>query len=175
MPSIRLNDGTIVLGTVEELSIILKRAGLKVVEPEKMKLNVGDYAKDLNSEAIVQIVEIDEEDLDLYYYAKNINTGDHCWVGFSELDPVSEEVTQWAKIGRKVGEFKVGDIVKGYGRVGANTGKEFIGEVQDLDDGELNPKGNLGVFCLESPYKYISIDVTELIVPVESIVNITIN
>jgi hypothetical protein len=176
MASIRLSDGTIVLGTIEELSAILSRSGLQVTDPEPVKLESGDYAKvvkdsDIETGAIVRIDTIDYEDKEYYYFVDTIcEPYNSSWVAFDALVPATEGDITWANIGRRVGEFKVGDIVRGIGRVGEKTGREFIGVVEDTD--ELNGcMGNLGIQIGDNGYA--SIDVTELLVPVESVVNLT--
>jgi hypothetical protein len=70
---------------------------------------------------------------------------------------------KWAKIGRKPGEFKKGDIV----RVVECTGAHEIGEIVELaEDGASEYLGNDGVVLVGEPEWF------ELIAPVESRVDI---
>ncbi|MCP1528567.1 hypothetical protein [Bacillus pumilus] len=81
------------------------------------KFSVGDYAKvvgdtyfsDIVGGAIVKITDLADEDGDLRF--ELVGDGDYDYAKPSSLEKVSAEEEQWAKIGRKVDEYKVGDIV----------------------------------------------------------------
>lgn len=97
---------------------------------EISKLSVGDYVRvivageDLGVGTICEVTRIADaikveslDDSDYYDYFRP-----------EELEKVTKEIAGWAKIGREVGEFKVGDIV----RIIANT------------NGSVNPIGSIG-------------------------------
>lgn len=92
------------------------------------KFSVGDYAKvvgdthysDIVGGAIVKITDLADEDGDLRF--ELVGDGDYDYakpsslekVSVEDADKIKEEASakaKWAKIGRKVGEYKVGDIV----------------------------------------------------------------
>ncbi|WP_428828529.1 hypothetical protein ACPJHH_13260 [Bacillus altitudinis] len=81
------------------------------------KFSVGDYAKvvgdtyhsDIDGGAIVKITNLADEDGDLRF--KLVGDGAYDYAKPSSLEKVSAEEVKWAKIGRKVDEYKVGDIV----------------------------------------------------------------
>jgi transcription antitermination factor NusG len=94
----------------------------------------------------------------------------HGYAKPKQLEKVTaEELAQtkaeqkWAKIGRKPGEFKKGDIV----RVVECTGAHEIGEIVELaEDGASEYLGNDGVVYVGEPEQF------ELIAPVESRVDV---
>ncbi|WP_431805532.1 hypothetical protein [Bacillus pumilus] len=92
------------------------------------KFSIGDYAKvvgdtyysDIVGGAIVKITDLADEEGDLRF--ELVGDGDYDYAKPSSLEKVSAEdadkyeeeastKAKWAKIGRKVGEYKVGDIV----------------------------------------------------------------
>lgn len=81
------------------------------------KFSVGDYAKvvgdtyhrDIVGGAIVKITDLADGDGDLRF--ELVGDGDCDYAKPSSLEKVSAEEAKWAKIGRKVDEYKVGDIV----------------------------------------------------------------
>ncbi|MCA6607487.1 hypothetical protein [Bacillus safensis] len=81
------------------------------------KFSVGDYAKvvgdthysDIVGGAIVKITDLADEDGDLRI--ELVGDGDYDYAKPSSLEKVSAEEAKWAKIGRKVGEYRKGDIV----------------------------------------------------------------
>jgi len=97
------------------------------------KFSVGDYAKvvgnthfsDTVEGAIVKITDLADEAGDLRF--ELVGDGDYDYAKPSSLEKISAEEEKWAKIGRKVDEYKVGDIVayddpkwfknKGFGEV----------------------------------------------------------
>lgn len=103
------------------------------------KFSVGDYAKvvgdtyhsDIDGGAIVKITNLVDEDGDLRF--KLVGDGAYDYAKPSSLEKVSAEEVKWAKIGRKVDEYKVGDIVAYDGRCW--FGNSGIGEViQDTNE-----------------------------------------
>lgn len=81
------------------------------------KFSVGDCAKvvgdthysDIVGGAIVKITDLADEDGDLRI--ELVGDGDYDYAKPSSLEKVSAEEAKWAKIGRKVGEYRKGDIV----------------------------------------------------------------
>ncbi|WP_350303601.1 hypothetical protein [Bacillus pumilus] len=81
------------------------------------KFSVGDYAKVVGNTyyhsivrgAIVKITDLADKDGDLRF--ELVGDCDHDFAKPSSLEKVSAEEAKWAKIGRKVDEYKVGDIV----------------------------------------------------------------
>jgi hypothetical protein len=71
----------------------------------------------------------------------------------------AEAADKWAAIGRKPGEFKVGDVV----RIDSHN---FVGKVEDVGDALL------GIRDYGGRYRGIEKDEVELIAPVESVVNL---
>ncbi|WP_340968171.1 hypothetical protein [Bacillus sp. PPSBB_11] len=83
-----------------------------------VRLKVGDYAKvvgdtfhsDIVGGAIVKITDLSGEDG--YLRFEHSGDDDYDYAKPSSLEKVSAEEAKWAKIGRKVDEYKVGDLVK---------------------------------------------------------------
>jgi hypothetical protein len=152
MAKITLANGTIIEGTIEEI----KRMGVKFPVMDE-PLKVGDYAKvifdgngcsDIND--IVLITEV--EDSEIPYNTQHINGAYAGWHYIDSLVRATDEEiaketerkeieTKWAKIGRKPGEVKVGDIVRrapGYYDIVANiyggnklaVGEELVAPVE---------------------------------------------
>ncbi|UNY40617.1 hypothetical protein KLEB271_gp58 [Bacillus phage vB_BauS_KLEB27-1] len=122
-----MHESELVLATEAEVA----EAKAKLVP----KFSVGDYAKvggdthhrDIVGGAIVKITNLADEDGDLRF--ELVGDDDYDYAKPSSLEKVSAEEAKWAKIGRKVGEYKVGDIVS-Y----ADTnwfGNSGIGEVSE--------------------------------------------
>lgn len=93
------------------------------------------------------------------------------WTKFSEMRPATDEekakyerAVKFAELGRKPGEFKKGDIVRGVHWI--NTAKKFIGEVEDVV-GDM-----IGVRVEDGGYYAVYMEKCELIAPVESRVDI---
>jgi hypothetical protein len=142
------------------------------------RLTVGDYAKVVANDTghlakvgdIIKIVE-DERD-DHPYRCENLNGEDVWWFKEHELVPATdEEVAQakaevrWAKIGRKPGEFKKGDIVR---VIDKGTSTLQVGEIGEL--GEAGVDGSFRVNGRLTSVNWIGGDEGgefELICPVE--------
>ncbi|PJI12376.1 hypothetical protein CTV96_09520 [Bacillus altitudinis] len=84
------------------------------------KFSVGDYAKvvgdtyhsDIDGGAIVKITDLADSAGDLRFELVGGDDDDYDFAKPSSLEKVSAEEVKWAKIGRKVDEYKVGDIVQ---------------------------------------------------------------
>lgn len=103
--------------------------------PEAPRLQVGEYARTLVAKDVPlgAIVKIERDDLDDTPF-KGVQVGGRNWDWYkpAELEKVdaaeAQETAKWAEIGRKVGEYKVGDFV----RITANT------------NSSVNPVGSVG-------------------------------
>ncbi|MCY7451822.1 hypothetical protein MCZ47_16400 [Bacillus altitudinis] len=101
--------------------IALNRSKYELFRKKHTRLKVGDYAKVVGDTyyrnivrgAIVKITDLADKDGDLRF--ELVGDCDHDFAKPSSLEEVSaeeEEEAKWAKIGRKVDEYKVGDIAK---------------------------------------------------------------
>ncbi len=125
---------------VEGIDVGLLSSEFKVVEivPDAPTFEVGDYAKvvgrtfagDLTTGSIVKITK--EADCDGEYRAELLDGSDYDHAPASSLEKLSEKEAKFAKIGRKVDEYKDGDIVRVVIKSG-NVPVGTIGEVGDLD------------------------------------------
>lgn len=83
----------------------------------------------------------------------------------------AEEEAKWAKLGRKVGEFKVGDVVRVKKVINGAVLKE--GEI-----GVISGEGHRPNFKVPTVYAnnchYLAAEEMELIAPVESVVNLSV-
>ncbi|TPG88129.1 hypothetical protein EEL32_10210 [Brevibacillus laterosporus] len=106
---------------IDELTIATEEEIAK-----ETRLNVGEYAKVVASGSdhsanigdIVKIVRDDQSDLPFRCETADGKELSCPWFRASDLTRASDEELKWAKIGRKVGEFKAGDVV----RLNRNTG-----------------------------------------------------
>lgn len=184
MAKITLNDGSILEGTTEELAELMKKVGgLGAEFTEDNELKVGDYVVPLESaddeyeitNTKMKLGKVVEGDADVIRIEVVVHE-DASEIGYTYLGEskhfrkaTDEEVAQakaeqkWAKIGRRPGEFKKGDIV----RVVECTGAHEAGEIVELaKDGANEYLGNDGVVYVGEPERF------ELIAPVESRVDI---
>jgi hypothetical protein len=139
-------------------------------ELAESKFEVGDYAKviepgycgDIEVDSIVRITK--PKDDDGHYRAELLDGSDYDYFADDQLEKVTEEEfaqIRWAKIGRKPGEFKKGDIVRYLG--GAPTKKGELVEVYEDTSGtttKIKWVDDYGV-CTERN------DDLELVTPVE--------
>lgn len=151
------------------------------------RLKVGDYAKVVDEGEISttgDIVKITEDDHGSYPFRCDVITGkgagDYFWACESELVLATEaEVAvakeaeakrsieaKWAKIGRKVDEYKVGDIVA-YNEL-AGFGNEGLGKV--IEDSTCNSFPKIGAIdgCGDLEEYYVPRLSLTLITPVEA-------
>lgn len=136
------------------------------------KFSVGDYAKvvgnthfsDIVGGAIVKITDLADEAGDLRF--ELVGDGDYDYAKPSSLEKVSAEEAKWAKIGRKVDEYKVGDIVA-YDDVEWYKHGEFGEVVAETDEdnyilvSSVDYQGKR-IRCVSAPEKHT------LITPVEA-------
>lgn len=154
-------------------------------EAEAQRLKVGDYAKVVpggmwHPLEVGDIVEIFIDDKDHQpFKARRISDGNTGW--FEEKQLISatdeevaeakrkleeqrkkaEESAKWAAIGREVGEFKKGDVVK------FTDDYTDIGIVKDIGGSLLGVRTMRATNSYQAPRK----DTVELIAPVESLFN----
>lgn len=130
---------------VEGIGVGLLSREFKVVEtaPDDSAFEVGDFAKvvgrtfagDLTTGSIVKIT--DEADCDGDYRAELLNGSDYDHAPASSLEKLTEKEAKFAEIGRKVNEYKVGDIVEvTKDHYGSPVGSiiELIDSHEDRDD-----------------------------------------
>lgn len=133
MAKIILENGTVVEGTPEEIAAVfaeMEKQQAKV-EPEAEALKVGDYVKVINADYrsmrgfkngdIAEILFNPHGKNDEDYRLNKVNSGNLGYVpkvGGYVVRATEEEVAatrtevKWAKIDRKVDEYKKGDIVR---------------------------------------------------------------
>jgi len=147
------------------LEALEERTGAKEGERQARRLTVGDYARvvandTMHSANIGDIVKIVEDDYDDHpYRCEDLNGEDVGWFKEHELELVTDEESRWAKIGRKPGEFKKGDIVRVTDSCGGRVKTGTITEVVYIDsDGDFTVRDEDGDDW------YVE---AELIVPVE--------
>ncbi|QDX93601.1 hypothetical protein EEL30_15625 [Brevibacillus laterosporus] len=111
---------------------------LTIATEEETRLLVGEYAKvvangsdhSANNGDFVKIVRDDRSKLPFRCETVDGKVLRRPWFQASDLTRVSDEEVKWAGIGRKVGEFKAGDIV----RLNRNTGGHLRqGDITVLD------------------------------------------
>jgi len=123
--------------------------GYALFRKKPVRLKVGDYAKvvgdtynsDIVGGEIVKITDLEDGDGDLRFELVGDDAYDYAKL--SSLEKVSAEEEKWAKIGRKVDEYKVGDIVayddpewlknKGIGKVTEDTDEDNYTRVVATD------------------------------------------
>ncbi|MCY9008344.1 hypothetical protein MOE50_04920 [Bacillus inaquosorum] len=155
-------------GTGEEFEIYRK---VSATEPKPERLKVGEYAKvvdagDYHVFSDGDIVEILEDSFahENCEFARRLTDGETQYVPAKELvRATDEEVTEakreakWAEIGREVGEYKKGDIVRyDYGD------NEICEVVDDTEDGRVEVQTKDYGICREKP------DTLRLVTPVEA-------
>lgn len=138
-------------------------------EASEPKLKAGDYVKFKRS---ISDTKANKPYLIEYYaergeLAFRDDAGDWCSIAHTgEYEILSAEEAKWAKIGRKVNEFKEGDVV----RVVAHAGGKCVGEIGLIEDAGIIGEGGVGVRCGEN---YAAIcwkgESVELLAPVESL------
>ncbi|MGG0757524.1 hypothetical protein [Brevibacillus laterosporus] len=131
-----------------------KNGGIYTVVQNKVTVNAGDYR-----------VSIQDQD-GLEGYAKP-----------DQLEKVTDEEAKWASIGRKVGEFKVGDTVRFLGRSTIHGLNEHVGIITTIErtDGEFSSYRLSEPDFVDSKYDtWTSPEELELIAPVESVVNLRV-
>lgn len=152
------------------------------------RLKVGEYAKVLNQtdgySHVGDIVKITEDDRShIPFNTVRLNgeySGWHCiedLVRATDEEVAeakrklaqAEEAAQWAKIGRKVGEFKKGDIVESLGICDGHVG-ETVGVVIHHDSNRPYVRGTYKDGRVLNLYTSV-----KLIAPVEAVVNLTVS
>jgi hypothetical protein len=149
------------------LEVLEERTATK--DESAPKFEVGDYAKviepgycgDIKVGSIVRITK--PKDDDGHYRVELLDGSDYDYFADGQLEKVTEEEfaqIRWAKIGRKPGEFKKGDIIR-VKRSNAGLPIGTIGEIIGIDnDGDLDVSNGVNS-------RYHGTYQVELIVPVE--------
>ncbi|WP_440615047.1 hypothetical protein [Bacillus subtilis] len=157
-------------GTGEEFEIYRKVNAASVeAEPKPERLKVGDYAKVVgNSNSFSEtgsIVKITVDDGSECPFKITFLNGEYAgWHREESLVRATDEevaeakrAAKWAEIGREVGEYKVGDVVR------YDHGDNEICEVvDDTEDGRVGVQTKDYGICREKP------DTLRLITPVEA-------
>lgn len=139
-------------------------SALEVDKSETNRLTIGDIAKVVNKQychnaKVGDIVKIVDDEKDTQPYLCEFLDGSNAgWFGEEELIVLSAEEAKWAKIGRKVNEFKKGDIAKGY----SVYRQKFAMGIVEVVSGKL-----IGIRLPNDDY--YAIENSELIAPVESL------
>ncbi|MEV2286970.1 hypothetical protein ABND12_17975 [Paenibacillus larvae] len=174
-----INDDFTVLkraSQAEALRYLLDKRKAEVAELEKRleeevsrRLKVGDYAKIIKVDpcdssygvAVGDIVQVTHTDYsDVPYRCKGPEY--ECWFSARQLERATDEEVaaaaeqeeMWAKIGRKINEYKPGDIVryeyksKNNNAIGVSG---FSGILAEVDDTRLDFKGKADLVHLVNP------------------------
>lgn len=173
----RLASGDVVLADFEGTSLedgkvygfttdqIVKATDAEIAKATAPKLKAGDFVKFRGDEMGItagKLYEVNEEHGEL-----SITDDDGDWrhggVFSDEHEILSAEEAKWAKIGRKVGEIRKGDIVK----VTSNCGRHSIGTIGIAQsNGDTESTSVLANGIGTSTWSFV-----ELIAPVESLIN----
>lgn len=150
------------------------------VKAEPERLTVGDYVRiscarypgdSLKIGEVRKIAKVDGSDIP--YKADKLDGSDHDWFRAGALEKLTEEevsaiekeaqeTAKWAKIGRKVGEYKRGDIVEA---THISSGGRLTGVVNDLERAD---SPNLGITSyVDGTYRAVYTEGATLITPVE--------
>jgi hypothetical protein len=191
-------DCFVVVEPITDLASEIEATKVKLAELEKQlaeeqRLKVGDYARVIGQPIHYQnnnIVKIVGENWDGsgMYDTQNLNgkSGDiHHPHELQKVTPEEvaeakrklEEPDKWTKIGRKVGEFKVGDVVKYIG--GGDGCHGFKGKYEGLITRIIKDDKTTRPYLLERPKGVQTSEGTwsygkelELIAPIESVVSL---
>lgn len=129
------------------------------------RFKVGELArtlvgKDVPKGAIVKITEDDRSGQP--YRGELLDGSDYDWYTPEQLEKVSEEEAKWAAIGRKVNEYKAGDLVKCVGLAKFKTGVgEIVAEDIPLKRYKVRYENPVYNACYEG------VGLIELLAPVE--------
>lgn len=148
MAKITLPNGSVLEGTIEEIRKFLTEQS-KTDGPLQPAFQIGDYVRIVSEEnnhpkIIGKIVKIDTKD-DQFLYLVDFLYGysDYtAWYGPNGLVKVGKEEALWLSIGRKIGEFKKGDIVmytpnSAENSINMHLGlKEYIGIFTEVEQAE---------------------------------------
>lgn len=113
-------NGIVVEGTPEELERVarwgLTGQEVQPEQPKKERPKVGQYVRILTDErdlpkgSIAKITKDDEDHLP--FLCVSLDDSDFDYYREDEIEVIPADEAKWAAIGRKVDEFKVGDIVR---------------------------------------------------------------
>lgn len=170
--SVRRKDGLVGYCNADALRKVTREEYEEATKP-KPAFNVGDYAKviaDNFEHRVGHIVQItgDEPPYSEFDFAvKRITYGGDGYIAAKNIEKISaeevariEEEAKWAAIGRKVNEFKRGDIIEATRRLGEQERiyGEYTGERDEVA---------LGVMDASRNYRSVSAHSAKLLIPVE--------
>lgn len=130
MAKIIMNDGMVIEGTAEELAQLAKTFG-EGAESSDRVIEGDPKVGDLTTGSIVKITE--EAGYDGHYRAELLDGSDYDHAPASSLEKLTEKEVKFAEIGRKVDEFKVGDIVE-VTMDNANASRNMAGDIGYVGD-----------------------------------------
>lgn len=136
----------------------------EIAEASKPKLKAGDFVKFTEGTPSIlagKPYEVFEDD-GLYFVDED---GDQRWHHFGHAhEIVDAETAKWAKLGRKLGEFRKGDVVRVVDTMSTVALK--VGQITTVARDEVQEGSGLLVDTPNSGTRYAGV---ELIAPVESI------
>ncbi len=176
-------EGDAVIEANDGVEIAVDRACCQLFRKKHVRLKVGDYAKVVDASDhrglaegdFVRITEDDESDIPFYC---DVLSGElakkSIWMHESklvlatqtEVTASKEAETKWAKIGRKVDEYKVGDIVAYDDRTwfrNSGLGEVVVNSTDDSSP-EIRAINSVG----DSVERFLSPEKLTLITPVEA-------
>lgn len=132
-------------------------------QPELVRFKVGEYARTLVAKAGMptgSIVKIVRDDEDFSPFKSTLLDGSaYHYYTQDELERVDAATAKWATIGRKVNEFKAGDIAKVVRTLGANV---RVGQIVEIFEG--NGTDCPSVYGTDGRTYFVKVD---LVTPVE--------
>ncbi|MCD9024355.1 hypothetical protein [Cohnella silvisoli] len=146
----------------------LRRQSAEETKPARFK--VGEYARTLKEYSGIPlgtIVKITHDDYDSRpFRGEKLDGSDYSYYRQSELELVTEEeareTAKWAAIGRKVNEYKSGDVVE----ITQDQYGDKVGTITEVS--RLRDEGGVYLKAIRSSGSYVaSFDAIKLVTPVE--------
>lgn len=169
------DNGVLTTATAEEVEEAQRKH-------HEASIKTGDYVRvivdteNLPEGTFGKVTEVDEE----VFYTHKVETLDgsnYDLFTVSQLEKVDEQTAKWGAIGRKAGEFKVGDVVRFLGTDGCHGLNEYKGIITTIvaDDKSAVPY-QLAVPCFAHVQDgtWTQESQLELIAPAESVVNLSV-
>ncbi|MBG9736464.1 hypothetical protein [Paenibacillus alvei] len=137
----------------------------------KASFKVGDYARVVNDNYehrvghIVKVSGLEDEGSCFDYKIERLTLGNHGYIKAENIEKINaeeaEEIVNWAKIGRAVGEFKAGDVI------------EIVRYQNGLSEGTVSTITRVHRKSVTYKSGYLADkNCIKLIAPVESVVNL---
>jgi len=162
-----INDGEYVLATPEEIEQFLKASEPKLKAGDYVVFSELDCHRGITIGKPYEVKADDDGDLsvigddgyDRYYVLSDDDV---------KFEILEGEALKFAKLGRKVGEFKKGDIVRAAEMIFGHTAKYggVIGKVEDITKDMVGIRYHNGYCCAYTPNGNV-----ELIAPVEAVLS----